>query len=337
MRERGLNGMRWIWIITAMAVLAAGQTVALTNADVIKMVKGGLEESVVVAAIQSRPGNFDTSPDALIALHQAGVTKAELDAMLAGTAGATQAAAAAPATPKLPSVAVTVGTATQPLAIEHTQLAQTKTKPTSMASLAGDSVLSQAIQSSANTAAMDAAAHINSNLGSSAVQQAGSIVGGFLSRRKPNVTYVWGVAGAASSNVLQAATPSFLVDFAGTPGVNPAEFEPAIVKLTPAQNTCRLVGATEGKADADQGTDADWQIYSSFLETRVAVSAQKLGPGRYRVTPQAGLLPGEYAVVLRPLAKDKKFSGGDVARDQGDGMMFDTIWTFQVQVASGGD
>ena len=327
---------RWAWFWAAGLVAAAAQAAATTNADVIKMVKGGLEESVVVAAIQSRPGNFDTSPDALIALHQAGVTKAELDAMLAGPAGAT-AGAAAPASPKLPTVAVTVGTTTQPLAIEHTQLAQTKTKPTSMASLAGDSVLSQAIQSSANTAAMDAAAHINSNLGSSAVQQAGSIVGGFLSRRKPNVTYVWGVAGAASSNVLQAATPSFLVDFAGTPGVNPAEFEPAIVKLTPAQNTCRLVGATEGKADADQGTDADWQIYSSFLETRVAVSAQKLGPGRYQVTPQAGLLPGEYAVVLRPLAKDKKFSGGDVARDQGDGMMFDTVWTFQVQVASGGN
>jgi len=319
-------------------MIAAGQgSAAITNADVIKMVKGGLEESVVVAAIKSRPGNFDTSPDALIALHQAGVTKAELDAMLAGPAGATPAAAAAaPAAPKLPTVAVTVGSATQPLAIEHTQLAQTKTKPTSMASLAGDSVLSQAIQNSANTVAADAASHINSNLGSSAVQQAGSIVGGFMARRKPSVTYVWGVAGPASSNVLQAATPSFLVDFAGTPGVNPEEFEPAIVKLTPAQNTCRLVGATEGKAGADQSTDADWQIYSSFLEERVAITARKLAPGRFQITPRAGLLPGEYAVVLRPLARNKKFSGGDVARDQGDGMMFDTVWTFQVQVASGG-
>jgi hypothetical protein len=34
--------------------------------------------------------------------------------------------------------------------------------------------------------------------------------------------------------------------------------------------------------------------------------------------------------LLRPISKDKKFSGGDVARAQGDGLMFDAIWTFQI-------
>ena len=33
---------------------------------------------------------------------------------------------------------------------------------------------------------------------------------------------------------------------------------------------------------------------------------------------------GEYAVVLRPVAKDQKFSGGDVERGQGPGLMFNT-------------
>lgn len=42
------------------------------------------------------------------------------------------------------------------------------------------------------------------------------------------------------------------------------------------------------------------------------------------------LVPGEYGIVLRPVSKGKKFSGGDVARAQGDGLMFDAIWTFQV-------
>jgi hypothetical protein len=41
-------------------------------------------------------------------------------------------------------------------------------------------------------------------------------------------------------------------------------------------------------------------------------------------------MPGEYAVVLRPVSKTKKFSGGDVARAQGDGLIFDAAWTFQV-------
>ena len=39
---------------------------------------------------------------------------------------------------------------------------------------------------------------------------------------------------------------------------------------------------------------------------------------------------GEYAVVLRPISKSKKFSGGDVARAQGDGMVFDSVWSFQI-------
>jgi hypothetical protein len=41
-------------------------------------------------------------------------------------------------------------------------------------------------------------------------------------------------------------------------------------------------------------------------------------------------VPGEYGIVLRPVSKGKKFSGGDVARAQGDGLMFDAIWTFQI-------
>ena len=48
------------------------------------------------------------------------------------------------------------------------------------------------------------------------------------------------------------------------------------------------------------------------------------------MSPQTALLPGEYAVVLRPVSKTEKFSGGDVAQGQCPGLMFDTIWSFQV-------
>jgi hypothetical protein len=129
---------------------------------------------------------------------------------------------------------------------------------------------------------------------------------------------------------LQTSSPAFSVDFANMPGVSPDEFEPAIVKLTPAQNTCRIVGATQGKENAQSSAAADWQIYSSFLEERVAVNAQKIKTGRYKISPSSPLLPGEYAVVLRPVSKSKTFSGGDVARGQGDGLMFDAVWSFQI-------
>lgn len=53
-------------------------------------------------------------------------------------------------------------------------------------------------------------------------------------------------------------------------------------------------------------------------------------PGLYKISPASSLMPGEYAVVLRPIAKSKKFSGGDVARGQGDGLLFDSVWSFEV-------
>jgi hypothetical protein len=216
------------------------------------------------------------------------------------------------------------------LPLEKTQLATTKNKPSSMKSLAADSALTQAIQAGINTASWDAASHINSGAGGSAVQQAGGIFSGAIAHRTPTVTYVWGVPSPASAKVLQTVSPSFVMDFSRVIGINADDYAPTIVKLTPAQNTCRIVGATQGKADVRSSPAADWQIYSHFLEERVPTNAEKLGPGKYKVSPASELQPGEYAVVLRPVAKDKKFSGGDVARAQGGGLMFDAAWTFQI-------
>lgn len=330
----------------SLAAQQAQQT--LTNAGVIKMVKAKLSESVVVATIQSSPANFDISPDGLIALQKAGVTQNEMDAIVAAqkTANGSGATAAptnadagggspAPAAAlgprwQMPSVTVLESGGAQALPLEKTQLAETKTKPTSMTSLAGDSAVTQGIQAGVNDATWSAASHMSSGAGGSAIEQAGGIFGGMMSRRQPTVTYVWGVPGPASSNVLQTTMPKFSVSFAKAPGVNPNDFAPEIVKLTPAQNTCRLVGATTGKQDVRSHDAADWEIYSSFVEERVAVTLQQTNAGEYEMSPQSALLPGEYAVVLRPISKTEKFSGGDVARGQGPGLMFDTVWTFQV-------
>lgn len=341
----GREIMRILGPLALAAVALAQSQKPLTNADVTRMVKSKLPESVIVEAIRSHGGKFDTSTSALIALHNAGVTEAELDAMMAASGkGSTEAApsskpsrpaeALAPAPPvsksRMPKVYVLHNTAYQELRLERTQLAETKTKPSSMKSLAADSAVTQAMQAGINTAAWDTASHINSGIGGSSVMEAGSIFSGIMGRRKPTVTYVWGVPNPASANVLPTSSPGFSVDFSRTPGVNPNDYEPAIVKLTPAQNTCRIVGATQGKEDARSSPAADWQIYSHFLEERVPTRAERLGAGKYKVSPASELFPGEYAVVLRPISKSKKFSGGDVARAQGDGLMFDALWTFQI-------
>jgi hypothetical protein len=199
-----------------------------------------------------------------------------------------------------------------------------------MKNLAADSAVTQAMQIGVNTVAMDTAMHMNSPIAGSTMGQAGNVFTGLMGHRKPTVTYVWGVPAPASTHVLQTTSPKFSVDFSHYPGITPDDYAPTIVKLTPAQNTCRIVGATQGKEDVRSSPAVDWQIYSSFLEERVAVNAEKVKPGDYKVSPASPLLPGEYAVVLRPVSKEKKFSGGDVARAQGDGLMFDAAWTFQV-------
>jgi hypothetical protein len=332
---------------------------AMTNDDVIKMVQSKLPESVVISSIQSQKSTFHTSANDLIKLQNAGVTEAEMNAMLAASAGRSQnpspalAAAGAPdpvsaaetATPaapvpegapapatksRLPQVALLSGGSSQELPLEKTQLAQTKTKPTSMKSLAGDSTLTQAFQAGITTATTSVASHIRSSVGTSSVQQAGSIFSNAMAHRKPTVTYVWGVPSPVSANVLQTVSPTFSIDFSRMPAVNADDYEPQIVKLTPAQNTCRIVGATEGKQDANSDPASDWQVYSHFLEERVSARAQRVAPGKYRLSPANELAPGEYAVVFRPVSKAKGFSGGDVARAQGDGLMFDAVWTFQI-------
>lgn len=76
---------RWIFTCLFMALLtgvavAHGQ-VALENRDVIKMAKSGLTEEVILSVVQAQPGTYDTSPDALIALKNSGVTDHVIAAM----------------------------------------------------------------------------------------------------------------------------------------------------------------------------------------------------------------------------------------------------------------
>lgn len=54
----------------------------LTNASIIKMVKGGLSAGVITRMIASDPGRFSVTPDALVALKSAGVPDSVIAAIL---------------------------------------------------------------------------------------------------------------------------------------------------------------------------------------------------------------------------------------------------------------
>ncbi len=340
-----------LWLSLLFLVLAATASASawqaapqptMTNADLVKLVQAGVPESAIVASIHSSAPAFDLSSDGIVALHKAGVTQGELEAAIAASSAAHPATApaapatapaptaSAPAATHIPTVALVTGGASRPIPLEKVQLAETKNKPTSMTGLAGDSMVSQSMQAGVNAAAWDAASHTGSYASYAAVGTAGSVMSGMLSHHKPTVTYVWGITGATSSNVSPSSLPVFLVSVVDVPGVNADDYEPAILKLTPAQSSVRLLGATQGKQDASSNAAADWQVYSNFLEDRVPIQTQKQASGQYRIVPTSPLLPGEYGVALRPISKSKQFSGAEIMRGQGDGMIFNAAWSFKV-------
>src|SRR5271156_2789516 len=81
--------MKLLRFLVLLALTAAGpasfaQTQKpLTNADIINMTGQGFDAALIVKDIQSSSTDFDTSPQALISLKNAGVDKSVLEAMLA--------------------------------------------------------------------------------------------------------------------------------------------------------------------------------------------------------------------------------------------------------------
>ncbi len=72
--------------ICAVCVSLAQTQKPLTNADIVNMTKQGFDPSLIVKDIQSSTTDFDTSPQELINLKNAGVDKSVMEAMLSAQA-----------------------------------------------------------------------------------------------------------------------------------------------------------------------------------------------------------------------------------------------------------
>jgi hypothetical protein len=59
----------------------------IDNDTIIKMSKAGLDDTIIIQTIQTQPGRYDTSPDDLIALKNAGLSQPVIAAMQARSAG----------------------------------------------------------------------------------------------------------------------------------------------------------------------------------------------------------------------------------------------------------
>src|SRR5262249_32241662 len=82
-------------IFSAMVFMASAQDV-LTNESVVKMVKSGLGESLILSMVQGQPGKYSLNPDELVKLKESGVSEKILAAMAAKGSGAGSPAAAGP-------------------------------------------------------------------------------------------------------------------------------------------------------------------------------------------------------------------------------------------------
>lgn len=105
-----MRTIRLLLLLLAFAAALAAQA-ALDNATVVKLVKSGLSEDLIVSMINSQPGKYQTSADDVIALKQAGVSDRILGAMIARTNGVVTSAAGSAAAAAAPPVAGTTAAA----------------------------------------------------------------------------------------------------------------------------------------------------------------------------------------------------------------------------------
>lgn len=77
------------------SLLAAQQ--ALNNDSVIKMAKAGLSDEVIIATVNSQPGQYDTSVNGLLEFKQGGVSDKVVAAVISKASGVTATPAPAPA------------------------------------------------------------------------------------------------------------------------------------------------------------------------------------------------------------------------------------------------
>lgn len=82
--------VRLLTCLLALSIAGAAQAPGngpLTNADVVKMMRAGLPESIIVREIRMSGGSLNTSPEALIQLKKLGASERILNAMLDSHAG----------------------------------------------------------------------------------------------------------------------------------------------------------------------------------------------------------------------------------------------------------
>jgi hypothetical protein len=264
------------FVLCIATLVLAQQT--MNNDAIVKMVKAGLSDSVVVATIQASPGQYDTSTSALVALKSAGVDDTVVAAMIAKVAApattvAGTAAAATSADPNNPDSPHEAGIWVYTQARSGPKMVELEPSVYSSGKTGGmfATAMTYGIAKT-KTKAVIRDAHSNTR-----VSHPDAVFYFYFEKQE-----------AGLSN---ASSP-----FGGTSTPN----EYVLLKFDVKGDTRETVVGKFNAYGASGGVDD---------KALVAFGFEKLRPGVYKVTPKAPLVPGEYgfmspggAVVAGPYA-----------------------------------
>jgi hypothetical protein len=142
------------------------------------------------------------------------------------------------------------------------------------------------------------------------------------------VTYVWAIDLAKVTGLRTVSgAPAFSVRYRDAPGVSPEDVSPAIVQLIGSAAGPRVMSALRGRLDQATRRQADWDLNRDLKQDVVASTVELTARGVAKITPNAPLPPGQYAIVMRPTG-NKKFAGASVLSDAEEGRLFGTAWIF---------
>lgn len=232
----------------------------MTNADVVKMVKAGLGDAIVIATLRGpKKTKFDLSPDALIGLKAAGVGDAVLAVMLDPASAPAVAAAPAlppaptpdpadPASPRESGIYIDKGTGRPELVL----LEPTAFKGGKSGGWLG-SAMTMGIKKMKWKAVVQSKSAANRS-------------------KNPQPVFFFYFDAKGSS-----------LSYGSTGASNPTQF--VLARMSPSDKGRELVMGEFGALGASSGTRE---------KDTVEFTSVKIAPGIYRVQPQAPIAPGEY-------------------------------------------
>ena len=253
------------------AIAGAGQE-ALNNDAVVKMVKSGLSEGLIITMIQNQPGAFTLNPDELSRLKNNGVSEKVLEAMI-NKGGPSNLGGSRP-TGATPSAGASTANPNDPLSPHDSGIYLYSRDRNGDYKL---TVLEQAAYQGSKTGMLGLV--LTSGLKKAKTRAV--IVGQHASIRTPDTQptfyfYFEDKAAGLGKGGFGAGAVS-----------NPNQF--ALVKLEVTKATRETVVATVGAFGGGVGTDP---------KAMVMFKSEKIREGLYKVTPTAPMEAGEYCFLV---------------------------------------